>query len=68
MLYALSLLSLYYIRVQLELDHPQLQNIPSPNTMSSASQVPTISLKNFDERRSDIIEELMDASMNVGFL
>ncbi|KIR40923.1 hypothetical protein I307_05313 [Cryptococcus deuterogattii 99/473] len=29
--------------------------------------VPCISLHNFDERRDEIIKELMDASMNVGF-
>lgn len=32
------------------------------------SEVPTISLRDFDQRRPEIIEELMDASMNVGFL
>lgn len=30
--------------------------------------VPCISLHDFDKRRDEIIKELMDASMNVGFL
>lgn len=30
--------------------------------------VPCISLHDFDDRRDEIIKELMDASMNVGFL
>ena len=35
---------------------------------SNMSTVPTISLRDFESRRPDIIKELLDASTNVGFL
>ncbi|XAO24796.1 hypothetical protein I312_103602 [Cryptococcus bacillisporus CA1280] len=52
------------------LDHAQ--NRSSPTNSSSPGNIndeqtmsaPCISLHNFDERRDEIIEELMDASMN----
>lgn len=64
----------HYIRCWMLNDHLQdsltLEPSQQIDTLFPAimSAVPSISLRDFDVRRDEIISELMDASMNVGFL